>query len=69
MFIGMYKSVNSPKEFLSEQRNTLDFPTQITRNSERFMLHKTMQVSSKTHLSKIFESAKNNGIEYDIKVD
>lgn len=69
MFIGMYKSVNSPKEFFTEERDTLDFPTQITRNSERFMLYKTMQISSKTQLSRIIASAKDNGIEYNIKVD
>lgn len=69
MFIGFYKSVNSKKEFYSTIREELNFPTQVEYKKERFLLSKTIQVSSLNHLKRIQESAKNYDIEFDVKLD
>ena len=68
MFIGYYKSVNSLSEFYSETREDLNFPTQVEFRSERYILSKTIQLSSKSHHKKVIDAAKKYGILYDIKV-
>lgn len=69
MFIGYYKSVNSNKDFYSETRNNLDFPTQVVYKNERFLLNKTIQLYSDSQLKKVIDSAKKNLVEHDVKID
>lgn len=69
MFIGHYKSVNSQSEFYSEQRETLDFPTQVVYNNERYSITRTIQVASKSQYKRIIKSADSYGIVHGIKVD
>ena len=45
-YTGHYKSVESPEEFFSEKRDTLDFPTQVTYKSKRYLLFTTLLVST-----------------------
>lgn len=69
MFIGHYKAVNSSGEFYSEFRSTIDFPTQVVFNGERFLLYKTIQVTSKKQQERIIASAKNLNISYNVEID
>ena len=69
MFIGYYKSVNSNKDFYSETRSNLDFPTQVVYKNERFLLNKTIQLYSDSQLKKVIDSAKKNLVEHDVKID
>jgi hypothetical protein len=68
MFIGYYKSVNSLSEFYSEIREDLNFPAQVELKGERYILGKTIQLSSMSHYDKVVEAAKRYGITYGIKV-
>lgn len=69
MFIGYYKSVGSSKEFYSEKRKDLNFPIQVEYKGDRYLLNKTIQISSKSHEKNIIDTAKKYGIEYDIRID
>jgi hypothetical protein len=69
MFIGYYKSVTSSKEFYSEKRKDLNFPIQVEYKGDRYLLSKTIQVSSNSHENNIINTAKKYGIEYDIRID
>jgi len=69
MFIGHYKSVKTSTEFYSEERNALNFPTQVIYKNERFLLNRTIQISSPTQRQKVFDNAKDYNIEYDVKID
>ena len=53
MFIGYYKSVTSSKEFYSEKRKDLNFPIQVEYKGDRYLLNKTIQVSSNSHENNI----------------
>jgi len=68
MFIGHYKSVNSPKEFYSEKRNSLDFPTQVEFMGERYLLNSTIQIATSKQQKGLYEVAKKNNINTDVKV-
>jgi hypothetical protein len=68
MFVAHYKSVNSPEEFYSERRDTLDFPTQVELNKKKYLLNTTYQVLSDSRYNQLIEMAKKNNILYGIKV-
>jgi len=68
MFIAHYKSVNSPKEFYSEKRNSLDFPTQVELLSERYLLASTIQIATSKQEEGLYEVAKKNDIKTNVKV-
>lgn len=68
MFVGHYKSVSSPEEFFSQQRDKLDFPTQVELNKKKYLLYTTYQVNSKSRYNQLVEMAQKNNILYDIKV-
>ena len=68
MFIGHYKSVNSPKEFYSEKRNSLDFPTQVELMGERYLLNSIIQIATSKQQKGLYEVAKKNNINTDVKV-
>lgn len=68
MFIGHYKCVTSPKEFYSEKRNSLDFPTQVEMNSERYLLNSTIQISNSKQYRGLKQTAEKNGVKYDVKI-
>lgn len=69
MFIGYYKSVNTSKEFYSQKKEDLNFPIQVEYQGDRYLLSKTIQVSSRTQENNIKNTAKSYGIEYDIRVE
>lgn len=69
MFIGHYKAVKVSSEFYSEQRADLNFPTQVLYNNERYLLNRTIQVSSKTQYKNILDTAKKSNIQFDVKID
>jgi hypothetical protein len=69
MFIGHYKNVNSPSEFFSAQRSDLDFPTQVVYNNERYLIHRTIQIASKSQYKRIILDADSKGIIHDVEVD
>lgn len=68
MFIGYYKSVNSSNEFYSEKKEDLNFPTQVEYKGIRYLLNKTIQVSSTTEKN-VVETAKRLGIEFNVKIN
>ena len=68
MFIGHYKSVNSPKEFYSEKRKTLDFPMQVELLGERYLLNSTIQIATSKQENGLLEAAKKNDVKTNVKV-
>lgn len=68
MFIGHYKCVNSPEEFFSKQRDTLDFPAQVEINKKRYTLTRTYHVASKSKLKRLTEMAEKNSIPFDVEI-
>jgi hypothetical protein len=68
MFVGHYKCVNSPEEFYSKKRESLDFPSQVEVNKKRYMLSKTYHVASESKYKDLIDVAKKNSIQYDIEV-
>lgn len=69
MFIGYYKSVVSSNEFYSEKRDSLDFPMQVELDSERYLLLKSIQISSLSQEKNIINTAKKYGIQYDVRIE
>lgn len=69
MFIGHYKCVSSPKEFYSEKRTTLDFPTQVEMYGERYLLNATIQISNSKQYRGLRQVAEKNGVKYDVKLN
>lgn len=68
MFVGHYRSVNSPEEFYSEKRDSLDFPTQIEVNKKRYSLIRTFHIASDSKYNDLVEMAKKNNISYGVKI-
>jgi len=68
MFIGHYKSVNSPKEFYSEKRNSLDFPMQVELEGERYLFGASIQISNSKQYKGLKATAQKNNIKYDVKL-
>jgi len=68
MFIGYYKSVSSSKEFYSKKREDLNFPMQVEYKGDRYLLNKTIQVSSRNEKN-LQQTAEKFGIEYDVRID
>ena len=68
MFIGQYKSVNSPDELFSLKRDSLDFPTQIEYNGQRYLLTTTHFADSPSREKRLKEYAKKNSIIFDISI-
>lgn len=69
MYIGHYKAVNSSQEFFSSVRNSLDFPTQVEYNGERYLLQTTYSAASKSMQDNVYSRAETLGIPKDINVD
>lgn len=68
MYIGFYKSVESNSEFYSHVREDLNFPTQVEYKKEKYLLNKTIQVSSESQIKNVFSTAKNYNIDYNVQV-
>jgi hypothetical protein len=68
MFIGHYKSVNTSEEFYSTEKEDLNFPTQVEYKSNKYLLTKTIQISSSLKRN-LIDAAKRFSIDYDVKVD
>lgn len=69
MYIAHYKSVNSANEFYSEIRDTLDYPTQVERDKERYTLYTTYIISGKNQLKSFINRIQSLNIELDVNVD
>lgn len=69
MYVAHYKSVHSASEFFSSKRKTLDFPTQVEHKGDRYLLHATHIVATKTQESNIKSRAKELGISFGVKLD
>ncbi len=69
MYIGHYKATDSSKEFFSEKRAALDFPTQVSIGNKRYSLFSTYIASSPKQEANIISRAKEIGIDYGIKID
>lgn len=68
MFIAHYKSVASPEEFYSSERETLDFPTQVEYEGKRYLLNNTYQVSTKSQKQRLATYAEENQIDFGIDI-
>jgi len=69
MFIGHYTAVNKAKEFYSNKRKKLDFPTQVEYKKERYLLVSTHTISGDSQENNIKNRAIELGIPYNIEVD
>lgn len=69
MYIAHYKSVSQSKEFYSQKRSTLDFPTQVEMAGERYLLHTTYTIPSEAVYNRLIKRADELGIQKDIKID
>lgn len=69
MFIGHYKCVKSALEFYSVQRDNLNFPTQVVYKNERYLLFKSIQISSKKQYERVISTAKQFNIDTDVEID
>lgn len=68
MFIGHYKAVNKTAEFYSEPRDDLQFPTQVQYGNDRYLLLRTVQLSTKATEKRFYDSVKENDIPYNVKI-
>lgn len=68
MFIAHYKSVSSPEEFFSSERETLDFPTQVEHNGKRYLLNNTYQFTTKSQKTRLTNFAKENEIDFGVEL-
>jgi hypothetical protein len=69
MFIAHYKNTKSSKEFYSDTKEDLNFPTQVVYKGERYLLYRTIQVSSSSQFERILSSTKDQGVECNVKID
>jgi len=68
MFIAHYKSVNSPEEFFSSKRKTLDFPTQVEYLSKRYLLFSTYHADTNSQVQRIESFATANSIPFGVEL-
>jgi len=68
MYIGHYKSVVSSSEFFTLERESLDFPTQVEMNGERYSLLRTITVGTPSSRSAVQKMAQKYSIPYDIEI-
>lgn len=68
MYIGHYKSVTSSSEFFTMERDTLDFPTQVEMNSERYSLFRAITVGTPSSRNALQELAEKYNIPYNIEI-
>ena len=69
MYVAHYKSVSSNKEFYSQKRSTLDFPTQVQVSSDRYLLQATYAVPSNSIYKRICDRADELGIPKDVPIN
>jgi hypothetical protein len=69
VYIAHYKSVNTSDEFYSENRSTLDFPSQVELNSLRYYLYRTLQVDTPSKMKNFKDMVTNHGVRSGINVD
>lgn len=69
MYIAHYKSVNSSTEFYSMPRDTLDYPTQIKKDKERYTLSSTYIISGPTQLKNFKDRLSSLGIEIEVDLN
>jgi len=68
MYIAHYKSVSSTKEFYSKPNANLDFPTQISKDRERYLLTETYIAATPSQIKNINTRAEELGILFDVSV-
>jgi hypothetical protein len=69
MYVAHYKSVSQAKEFYSKTRKTLDFPTQVQMDGERYLLYTTYTIPSKAIHDRVLARADELGIQKDVSID
>lgn len=69
MYIGHYKAYNSPEEFFTEERNSLDFPTQVSLGSKNYLLYTTYHADTPSAKRNLLAVAKRHGIKSNVKID
>jgi len=69
MFIAHYKAVDKAKEFYSNRRNKLDFPTQVEYKNDKYLLASTYIISSDGQEKMIKDMATKSNIDYNVKLD
>lgn len=69
MYVAHYKSVSQSKEFYSQKRLTLDFPTQVELAGERYLLQTTYTIPSEAVHNRLLKRAEELGIQKDVKID
>lgn len=69
MFIAHYKAVDKAKEFYSNRRSKLDFPTQVEYKNDKYLLSSTYIVSSDGLEKMIKEMAIKSNIDYNVELD
>lgn len=69
MFVGHYKSVLTSEEFYSKKRESLDFPTQVEFNGQRYLLKATYIASTQIQEDNIIDTAKRYGIKFNVEIE
>lgn len=69
MFIGHYKSVLTSEEFYSKKRQSLDFPTQVEFNGQRYSLKATYIASTDLQENNIINTAKRFNIKHNVEIE
>lgn len=62
-YIAHYKCVETPEEFYSETRKSLDYPTQVRYKSKNYLLFATMIITTTKQEKKLVDVAKERNIE------
>lgn len=68
MFVGHYKSVNTPEEFYTEKRESLSFPAQVEVSGKRYSLSRTYHVVSDSKYEELKDMAKKNNVDFGVKL-
>lgn len=69
MFIAHYKAVDKAKEFYSNRRSKLDFPTQVEYKNDKYLLLSTYIISSDGQEKMIKDMATKSNIDYNVELD
>ncbi len=69
MFRAHYKAVDKAKEFYSNRRSKLDFPTQVEYKNDKYLLLSTYIISSDGQEKMIKDMATKSNIDYNVELD
>lgn len=69
MYVGHYKGVSTSDEFYAEEREALNFPTQVELEGQRYILYRTVYSGTPSQRSSLKETLDKHGIRHGIKID